>query len=167
MNKKQVAALLKVISKDETRPEALRCAYIDKYNDKVVMVATDGYKLAAIYLTEDHEHLVGRLVRREAIEKWYKLSTGKSRLIDDIEQVSNEDYAASGSYAQNYPKWQTVLPVTEPDGQKVMRFNAEFFKLIQELDGADDLVVTLYGDLAPMEVKTERGFYLVMPMKNV
>lgn len=166
MNKKQVAALLKVISKDETRPEALRCAYIDKLGDKVVLVATDGYKLAAINLTEDHEHLVGRLIRREAIEKWYKLSTGKSRLIDEIEQVSNEDYATHGSYVEKYVNWQTVLPSYEPDGQKQMKFNAEFFKIIQELDGTDDLVVTLYGDLAPMEIKTDRGYYLVMPMKN-
>lgn len=166
MNKKQVAALLKVIGKDDMR-KALTVAYIDKYEDNYVLVATDGTKLAAVYLDEYAEELVGAKLKREYIERWYKLATGKSRLnSDELKQLLTEQEAAGDSVTTDYPNWQSAVPKVEPEGQKQMKFNAEFFKIVQELDGADDIVVTLYGEVAPMQIKTERGFYIVMPMKN-
>ena len=167
MNKKQLGAFLKVMSKDDSRP-ILKTAYIDKYDDKYVLVSTDGYKLAAVYVDEDVEPILGKMIRREAIEKWYKLATGKSRLTgEELVAVSADDYAQHGSYESGeYVKWQSIIPQIERAGQDVMMFNAEFFKIIQDMDGSEGIKVELYGKLAPMVVKSERLLAVVMPMKQ-
>lgn len=166
MNKKQVGAFLKIMSKDSSRP-ILNTAYIDRYEGRRVMVATDGYKLAAVYLDEDAEPIVGKLIRREAIEKWYKLATGKSRLTgEELVAVSADDYAQHGSYQEGkYPEWQRLVPTSEPEGQEVMHFNAEFMKIVQDMNGADSIQVELRGKLAPMMIKSEVSLAMVMPMK--
>lgn len=167
MNKKQVGALLKVISKDTTRP-ILCNAYVGTWNDTPVLVATDGYKLSVSYV-EGADELVGKLIRRDALERWYKLATGKDRLTgDELVRVSSDDYAQHGSYESGqYPDWASLIPLGEPSGQDTMAFNAEYFKIIQDLDGDDSLRVTLYGALSPMVVKTERGIYVIMPMRKM
>lgn len=167
MNKKQVGAFLKVISKDKTRP-VLCSAYIDMYNDEVHMVATDGYILSAIKMDEDAKELVGRMVRREAIERWYKLATGKSRFTgEELMAISSEDYAMNNGYLEgNYPEWQKLVPTGEKEKQDSMAFNAEFFKIIQDVNGEAGVTVELYGKLAPMVVRTDKGLHMVMPMKS-
>lgn len=166
MNKKQLGAFLKVMSKDDSRP-ILCTAKVDRYKDDLVMVATDGYVLAAVKLDEDARELEGKLIRRSALEKWYKLATGKSRLTsDELISVSSDDYGQNGGYQDgDYPQWQNLVPQTEPEGQDTMHFNADFFKTIQDLDGQNSVRVKLYGRLSPMVFETERGLYLAMPMK--
>lgn len=168
MNKKQVGALLKVMSKDETRP-ILCTAKIDVLDGKTVLVATDGYKLAAVNIMGDIDKTpVGLIIRREAIERWYKLATGKSRLTaDELDGVISDDYGQHGSYVEgNYPEWKKMLPVGEPEGQSLMAFNADFFKTVQDLDGENHIRVKLYGRLKPMVMESERGTYVVMPMRK-
>lgn len=165
MNKKQTLAFLKVMGKDISR-DKLRSAYVDKWDDRVVLVTTNGYILAAIYMDEDAEPAVGKMIRREAIERWYKLATGKSRLTgDELVKVLNDDYTQEGSYKEGaYVDWKRLVMTSELAPQKRMRFNAEFFKIVQDVDGADDLTVELRGEVAPMNIHTDRGFYIVMPM---
>lgn len=165
MNKKQVGALLKVMGKGNMRP-ALNVGYVDKYNDRVVLVATDGYKLAAVYM-DGADELIGKNIRREAIERWYKLATGKDRLNgEELVRVSSEDYSMHGEYQDTeFPEWQRLMPTHEPEPQEAMRFNADFFKVVQDLDGSEGVKVELYGRLAPMVVKGDIGTYMVMPLK--
>lgn len=166
MNKKQLGAFLKVMSKDEMRP-ILCTAKVDRYDGRLVLVATDGYQLAAVNIDEDAQELEGRMIRRSALEKWYKLATGKSRLTgEELISVSADDYGQNGGYQDgNYPQWQGLVPRDEPKGQETMHFNADFFKTVQDLDGENSVRVKLYGKLSPMVFETERGLYLVMPMK--
>lgn len=168
LNKKQVGALLKVISKDAMRPEPLRCLYIDRHGDDVVAVATDGYIMSVLKLdTEDAEPIVGKLIRRDAIERWYKLATGKSRLdTNELIRVSADDYAQNGSYVDGkYPEWQRILPTGEPEGAMQLAFNADFGKVLQELENTDAFEWTVYGKLKPMVTTTEVGTYIMMPRK--
>lgn len=166
MNKKQVGALLKVMGKDNTRP-ALMVGKVDTYEDEVVLVATDGYKLAAVYM-EGADELVGKLIRRDAIERWYKLATGKSRLNgEELVKVSADDFAQHGEYADSqYPEWQGLMPKGMPEAQELMYFNAEFFKIIQDLNGAESVKVELYGPLSPMVIKSSVSLSLVMPKRG-
>ena len=167
MNKKQVNALLKVMGKDEMRP-ILASVYIDKWGDDTVMVATNGYVMAILPLdTEDAEPLVGKMIRREAIERWYKLATGKSRLNTmELVQVASEDYGRHGSYQEgNYPKWQSVVPSGVADGADTIAFNADLAKALQDLDGSEGLAWTVYGKLQPLVANTDNGTYLLMPKK--
>ena len=167
MNKKQVGALLKVMGKDEMRP-ILASVYIDKWGDDTVMVATNGYIMAILPLdTEDAEPLVGKMIRREAIERWYKLATGKSRLNTmELVQVASEDYGRHGSYQEgNYPKWQSVVPSGMADGADTIAFNADLAKALQDLDGSEGLEWKVYGKLQPLMANTDNGTYILMPRK--
>ena len=161
MNKKQVGAFLKVMAKDDLRP-VLTNATISRYNDRLVLVGTDGQKFAAIYI-EDAESLEGKLIPREALEVWYKLATGRSRLTGQ-ELVDNlSQHAKDGQF----PGWQKLIPKGEPVAQSTMRFNADFFKIMQELTGQTDMTVKLYGEVHPMVIESEDGVFVVMPMKKV
>lgn len=167
LNKKQVGALLKVISKDDSRP-VLTTAKVDKWGDDVVLVATNGYILAALYLdSEEAGELVGKLVRRSAIEKWYKLATGKDRLTtEELVRVSSEDYGENGGYADyGYPDWTKVIPSGEMESTS-LAFDAEYAKALQDLDGAEGLNYTLNGILGAMVARNDRGTYVLMPRKK-
>lgn len=167
MNKKQVGAFLKVMSKDQSRP-VLMCAKVDEYEGKAVLVATDGYILAAVNIdNEDAEPLMGRLIRREAIERWYKLATGKDRLdARTLAEVSAEDYAMNDGYADyEYPKWKNIIPTGDVSGSNHIAFNAEYAKVLQDLDGSDGLIWNIYGEIKPMVAPTDNGLYLLMPRK--
>ena len=167
MNKKQVGALLKVMGKDESRA-ILNSVYIDKWGDDTVLVATDGYVMAILQLDpEDAEPLVGKMIRREAIERWYKLATGKSRLTtQELVEVASEDYGQHGSYQEGtFPDWTKVVPSGVADGAQEIGFNADLAKVLQDLDGSDGLLWTVYGRLQPLMANTSNGTYLLMPMK--
>ena len=167
LNKKQVGALLKVMSKDESRA-ILTSVYIDRWHDGIVMVATNGYVMAILPLdTEDAEPLVGKMIRREAIERWYKLATGKSRLNTmELVEVASEDYGQHGSYQEGkYPTWMSVMPSGIADGADTIAFNADLAKTLQDLDGSEGLAWTVYGRLQPLMASTDNGTYLLMPKK--
>jgi len=167
LKKTQVGALLKVISKDEMKP-ILMNAYVDKWDDDTVLVATNGYVFSALYLdSEDAEELVGRLIRREAFEKWYKLATGKDRLTtQELVRLSSDDYAQHGEFASGeYPKWKSIVPDGIPSRESEMIFNADFAKVLQDLEEADGMKWELTGKLAPMVSRTSKGVYLLMPRK--
>ena len=161
MNKKQVGAFLKIIAKDNMRP-ILTNATVSRYNDRLVLVGTDGQKFAAIYI-EDAESLEGKLIPREALEVWYKLATGKSRLTGQELVDSLSKHAVEGQF----PGWHKLIPRGEPVPQTTMRFNAEFFKIMQDLTGNADMTVKLYGEVHPMVIESEDGVFVVMPMKRV
>lgn len=167
LKKAQVASLLKVMSKDEMRP-VLCNGYVDKWGDDTVLVATNGYVFAALYLdTEDAEPLVGKMIRREAFERWYKLATGKDRLTThELVRLSADDYAHNGNYASGeYPKWQQIVPSDVGHSQYEMIFDANLAKSLQDLEEADGMKWELTGKLSPMLSRTEKGTYILMPRK--
>lgn len=167
MTKKQVGALLKVMAKDDLRPQ-LATAKVDKWGERTVLVATNGYVMAVLKLdTEDAKELVGRIIRREAIEIWYKLANGKSRLTTiELEAVSNQDFATHDGYLDiEYPNWVNVIPEGIPAGTKRICFNAEYAKILQDLEGNDGLDWTLYGEIKQMMAKVNENTYIMMPKK--
>lgn len=170
MNRKQVNAFLKIMMKDKTRP-VLESAYIDELDGKVVMVATDGYVLTAVYLDEEARDYIGKRVTREAIEKWYKLADGKSRLTGStIQELMEDDQYQGREITGEYPKWQQLLPtVVDTDGflsDMTISFNTTYVKLVQDLNNAEGVKMRLYGKLAPMVIESEVSLSIVMPMKG-
>ena len=161
MNKKQVNALLKVMSKDAMRP-VLRNAYIDEYEGRTVLVATDGYMLTALNIEIDAEH-IGKSIKREAIEVWCKLATGRSRFGGEaIAELAGNKANLSDL---EYPKWQGLID-RKQSAQDMMRFNADYAKTLQDLSGEDGLAWKLHGKISPMIARTENGTYVMMPMKQ-
>jgi len=167
MNRKQVYNFLKVMMKDKSRA-GLEVAYVDDLYGKPVLVATDGYILTAVYLGEEAKDYVGKRISREAIEKWYKLADGKSRLTAESLQDLMEDDAHNGwQPVGEYPKWQQLIPSTDSAMQDMsMAFNADFVKVVQDLNNSQGVHIKLYGKLAPMVIDDEVSFSLIMPMKG-
>lgn len=169
MNRKQVNAFLKIMMKDKMRP-VLESAYVDELNGRTVLVATDGYVLTAVYI-EDAKDYIGKRVTREAVEKWYKLADGKSRLTGDtIQELMEDDQYNARELTGNYPEWKKLLPTT-PDTDAFVRdmsisFNANYVKLVQDLNGDESVKMTLYGKLAPMVVESETALSVIMPVKG-
>ena len=168
LNKKQVGAMLKIMSKDTTRP-ILNTGYITEYKDNTVLVFTDGYVLAVLKLdAEVAKPLLGEMVRRNSFEKWYKLATGKSRLdTEELVNIANDDYATNNGYQMGeYPNVFNILPTTEPEGQKVMSFNADYVKNVQDLFDSEGVTLELHGTLSPMVFKYDEHMAIVMPRKK-
>ena len=168
MNKKQVGAFLKVVGKDDMHPNLMQ-AKVDRYDGKLGLVGTNGYMLAVVFLDEDAEEIEGKVIRRDALERWYKLATGKDRLTgQELVRLSAEDYANHDGYSEHeFVPWQKAVPSNDPVPQTTMRFNAEFFKIMQDLTGNADMTVKLYGEVHPMVIESEDGVFVVMPMKRV
>ena len=170
MNRKQVNAFLKVISKDRTRP-VLCSAYIDEYKGKSVLVATDGYVLVAMKLEDIEQDHIGKRVSREAVERWYKLADGRSRLSGaDLQDMMEFDQFNQSDLDGVYPQWQKLVP-TEARTSEFMSsmsiaFNANYAKVLQDVRGIDGLNLKIYGKLAPMVHEDETGLYILMPMKE-
>lgn len=164
MNRKQVNAFLKVMSKDTSRP-VLCSTLIDKFNDKPVMVVTDGYILAAVYLDYVDDSYIGKRITRAAIEKWYKLADGKSRLTgDSIQELMEDDVHNGRDLYGDYPKWQGIVP-KEHAAVDTIAFNADFAKTLQDLNGKDGLTYKLSGKLGAMVSDTDVAFCMLMPLK--
>ena len=170
MNRKQVNAFLKIMAKDKTRP-VLNSAYVDELNGKMVLVATDGYVLTAVYIGEEARDYLGKRVTREAVERWYKLADGKSRLTGETLQELMEDDQYNSRYLDGkYPEWKRLMP-TEADTSGFIQdmtisFNPNYVKMVQDLNGSEGVKMRLYGKLAPMVIESEVSLSVVMPMKG-
>ena len=170
MDRKQVNAFLKVMSKDKTRP-VLCSAYIDEYKGKGVLVATDGYVLVAVRLEDIEQDHIGKRVSREAVERWYKLADGRSRLSGaDLQEMMEFDQFNKSYLDGVYPQWQQLVPskvdVDAFISDTSISFNANYAKILQDVRGIDCLTLKMYGKLAPMVHEDETGLYILMPMKE-
>lgn len=164
MNRKQVNAFLKIMSKDNTRP-VLCSTYIDKFRDKPVLVVTDGYVLAAVYMEDVDDSYIGKRITRAAIEKWYKLADGKSRLTgESIQELMEDDVHNGRDIYGDYPKWQQLVP-EGTQAVDTIAFNADFAKTVQDLNGVYGLTFKLNGKLEAMVSDTDVAYTMLMPLK--
>jgi hypothetical protein len=173
LSKQQVKALLDVLSKDDTRP-VLEHALIDDYQGRMVLVATDSYKLVALNIgpLDGWPEHVGKFVSRDALTRWYKLAGNKDMLGAEelVEMATVDDDLA-------YPKWQNLLKERDPSGvgyteqdlQPVpiskLSFNAKY-ALTLETVAAHVLTYELHGPLGAMIATTDNGLFILMPMKS-
>lgn len=164
MNRKQVNAFLKVMSKDTSRP-VLCSTLIDEFNGKRGLVATDGYILTIVYLDDVDDSHLGKRITREAIEKWYKLADGKSRLTgEDLQDLLEDDVHSGRQVDGTYPEWQKLVP-SETSPVDTIAFNADFAKIVQDLNATVGVTMKLTGKLGAMIVETDTSYSLIMPLK--
>ena len=167
MNRKQVKAFLKVLSADKSR--TISSAYVDEYKDKTVLVGTDGYILGAVYLDDGAKALVGKMVRRDALERWYNLADSKSNL-DSVElakMIIEKENAHGNASIGEYPAWKTIIPTTKDDDfAMAMSLDASLMKTIQDLDGGKYLKLEFFEKNTPVIAKSENGTYIICPVKS-
>ena len=167
LNKKQVGALLKVIGSDTSR-QALCQVKIDTWGDRAVLVAVNGYIMCALFLDKElAEPIQGKLIRRDAIDRWYRLATGKNKFnTSELTEILNDDYTQNGGYSDlTFPEWKKVMPMNFENAGSI-KFMAEYAKTLQDLDGGEGMRYMLNTDKGAMRADTPRGIYILMPMKG-
>ncbi|WP_157929167.1 hypothetical protein [Mycobacteroides abscessus] len=156
LSKKQVKALLEVMSSDTTRP-VLMAAKVDKHDEETVLVAMDGYVLAELAAPELGEH-VGKYLSRAELTKWYKLAGNKDQLTHEgiVEMLSTEeDY--------NYPEWQRLMGGLNQQPIDALAVNPKYLVTMNAL--ADSTLTWKFNGHA-LKAEHERNTYLVMPLKG-
>jgi hypothetical protein len=170
MNKTQVGNLLKVIPKDGHT--SLEVVYIDTTEDHYSLVATNGHVLVSFTIDNrvirGMEELVGKQIRRRYIERWYKLADRKSVLDSDaLIELYNLQHVDGQDVTTNFPDYKRFLPrqdrIQSLTGE--VGFNANYMKLCQDIEGADYMRWNIGQPLEPIFSYTERGKYVVMPIK--
>ena len=162
MNKKRLTAFVKMIYKDDDRP-ALCSALIDRVMGRTCLVASNGVMMAIVWMDGLDDYVGKQISRIEAKARSMGGRVADVLTVFDIEELVN----IGRKVDTEYPNYMSIISPYlsgEPVGQTQMRFNAEFFKHVQDLDGDKFLVVNLYGETKPMVFKSERGIYIVMPM---
>lgn len=158
LNKSQVKAFLEVMGSDETR-HIICTAKIDKYNDHTVVVATNGYVLAALSAPglAGHE---GKHIDRASIIKWYKLATPR----DQLDESAIIEMLSETKTEGKYPDWQLLIRQPPAEAVEKVSLNANYMLTMQKLSG-NVVTYTARGKLGPMISETDGNVYLVMPIK--
>lgn len=163
MNKSQVKALLDVISTDEIRP-VLTYALIDEFEDRLTLIATDGYALAAIALANTDKELCalykGKLISRQSLTRWYKLASVK-----DILGTEELLGMAESIESMHYPQWQSIAKNHEPENTTRIAFNPQYVVTFTKLAGSN-LSFTLKGNGGAMLARHDDNLYLLMPLRQ-
>jgi hypothetical protein len=159
LTKKQVKALLDVISADTSRP-VLCTAYIRRSGDgQTYLVATDGYVLTKLYSPGLAAH-EGKFLKRESLIRWTKLAGTKDVLADEeiIEMLTNDDVGS-------FPATDPLLENLTPTGQTVFNVNPKYLVTMEQL--ADTaLQWTVHGGTNPYIARSDKNVYVVMPLKS-
>lgn len=161
LSKKQVKALLEVVSSDVSRP-VLCHASVSEYKDELYLTATDSYKLVALKLsdviTKDD---INKVVSRDDLVKWYKLASSRDYF---TEETLSDLLKAPET---QYPLWGNIMPVSEQIPQTQFIVNANYLLTMQTIAETQGLTWRLYDKFAPL-VANDRNdnIYLVMPLKS-
>ena len=163
LTKKQVKSLLEVMSSDKTR-EVLTTAYIDEFEDKYYLVATDGYTLAAIILDTDASGYVGRFVKRDDLIRWYKLASTKDVLTEQELLIGMSRKALQSD--ASYPNWKDIYTsiIKSKFETDTFHINADYFKTMQELVGGLPVKYLNYHNA--FIAKQELGMFIIMKLKD-
>lgn len=160
LSKKQVKALLEVISSDSSRP-VLCTASISVYNDRAYLVATDGYKLSALSLPETFKQHEKKVIIRGELVKWYKLAATKDYFTDETLEPLLEESPG------NYPEWSHLLPEQTKKLVKpitVVALDPKYWVIMNELSG-EDLTLEHYDSMLFQAVTRNDDIYIVMGKK--
>lgn len=165
LTKKQVKMLLDIISSDTARP-VITHAKIDTYEGHPVLVGTDGYVLTALRLSDDVLPVIGQLIPRAELTKWYKLAGTKDRLTEeDIIPMAVPDSKSFENGNANYPEWQKLIP-TEAGALPSFTLNANYLLTMQTLNDAPLTWQLGMTKLAPVIARANDNLYVIMPLKS-
>lgn len=147
------------MSSDTSRP-IITQASIDEYQEKMYLVATDGYTLAAIKLDDSTRDLKGKRITREDVTKWYKLAATRDRFTDETVRELAADQEG------NYPEWQRLIPTADPEPVAVIGINAEYLLNIQNLADHFCFKMEFHGVSGQVIMNHNESIYIVMPLNK-
>ena len=149
LSKKQVGALLKVLSNDTTRAALTELNIKDGYAR-----ATNGYILAKLKTT-----LPDGAVSREELTKWYKLAGNKDRLTDEILAEMRIEIG------WRYPEVDRLITENQTTAIDNIAFDTKYATYLQDLAG-EPLRYELTGTASPMIATLDDNTYVLMPVRR-
>lgn len=162
LNKRQVGALLKVISADTARPVLTELAITTDKTGQAVLVATDGYVMAALPAGELSD-LKGKTITRDSLTRWYKLAAAR----DTLKVAELRDMA--GDPSGEYPAWEQQLNNMTPGAVDQLLVNPDYLKVMEQLAGdlgrSKTLTYTFHGVYGALVAEHNGARYVVMPLK--
>lgn len=161
LTKKQVKAFLEVISSDTSRP-IICTAKIDTYKGRTVLIATDGYQLAALD-APGLKGQEGKLIDRTELIKWYKLASSKDRL-DENTLIKMPDARDSEKWYGEYPEWIKIIEAQHPGEITKVALNAKYMLTMQILADAP-ILYTTNGQRGAVTAYENNNLYVIMPLK--
>jgi len=168
----ELKALLICAGKKDVR-YYLNGVYFESSPNGLIAVATDGHRLLAINLPNDHHEGVSAIVPRALIEIAVKT---KSPCIDisienDIATLSSAGQSTSGALTEGkFPDYRRVIP-EKASGERIADFNNEYLvdfdKIGKLLQGGELARVVQNGLSAAMvHFSDENAIGVVMPMRK-
>ncbi|WP_139319457.1 hypothetical protein [Gordonia sp. CNJ-863] len=157
LTKKQVGALLKVLSSDISREVLTELSVSKDESGHTVLVATDGYVLAVLP-AGDFSDIADKTISRDALTRWYKLASTKDLL------TSEELHELAGEPAGVYPNWLRQIRDATPGAIEQVILNPDYLVTMEKLAG-DGLAYTTHGQLGALVASREGARYVVMPKK--
>lgn len=158
LTRSQVKAWLDTMSDDTSRP-VLNAAYIDQYDNRTVLVTTDGYVLTAMD-APGLKDSVGKFITRLDLVKWYKLANSKS-LFTDEEALTLVSDVVEGKY----PEWQKLIP-TEMGALPSVTINAKYMLSMQTINNAPLKWDFGTDKFKPVIARANDNLYVIMPLKS-
>lgn len=158
LNKKQVGAVIKILSNHPDRPmmEYLRIDTMDN-QPNLVTVATNGFVMAVIQTglsAEVHRNLIGKGVHLDEFKRWYATASNKD--------LFGEEQVMEATTDINYPfDWHRAIPATPAPVNQVF-VDPDLMKLLEGAAGTP-LCYTAYGDNTALIAKEAGNMYLIMP----
>ena len=156
LTRKQIKALLEVMSSDNSRP-VLCYLWTENTEDGSYFIATDSYK--AVMLKTHHSQDKQLAVHRDELTKWYKLAKTSDILTEEdiLAMMTEQDI--------NFPKVPELLKnitVVAPD---TIGFNAGYADTLERI-ASRPLYYKINGELAPMVATLDNNTYILMPIKS-
>ncbi|NIL77146.1 hypothetical protein [Rhodococcus sp. B10] len=162
LNKRQVGALLKVISADTARPVLTELAIATDKSGQAVLVATDGYVMAILPAAELSD-VKGKTITRDALTRWYKLAATRDTLkVDSLRDMVGEP-------AGVYPNWEQQIDNMHEAAVTQLLVNPDYLKFMEQLAGdlgrSKTLSYTFHGVYGALVAEHNGARYVVMPLK--
>lgn len=158
LTRKQMKAFLNVMAKDEARPALCR-ASVEIYDGEPVLVATNGYMLAALKLGDECSGAVGLCVMRKELIKWYKLAERKDIFTEEqlLEILEENDV--------EFPKWQKAIPPIESaEGVERLSFNGAYANTLEILNDCP-LEFVMHGRVGALVAENSKAILVLMPLR--
>jgi hypothetical protein len=163
LSKYQVKAFLNVMGDDTSRP-VLYGAYVDEYEGRTVLVATNGYVLAALDTPELSEHK-GEFINRNTFKQWHKDHSAKVQMTsDDIIAALQPLKTSETNWA--YPKWQLIIDGLKPGSVDKIAINGRYMDTMQDLNDGEPMTWGFSeGKYSPVIARANNNIYVIMPLR--
>ena len=161
--------VFKSCAKEQTRPVLSGCYLTKDINNRSILVAADGYKLAVVHVTECESDTHESIIPLEAV----KLATKDNKTFVAINgnvqvmSLGKDTITTFDKIEGTFPNYSLIVPDTKTSEYRIALDAKLLYELAESL-GSDKVILTLHGADRPIGIKAmcgndEDDYGLLMP----